>query len=125
MIIGVGTDLVEIGRIEQIIRRRGDRFLKMVFTAREIAYCEQKRIPAIHYAARFAAKESFFKSVGRGLGMGLSLREIEVTRNDRGKPEIHLYGGAKRIFDEKGGMVIHISLTHTRAHASAVVVVEA
>ena len=125
MIVGIGTDLVEIDRIERIIRRWGDRFLKMVFTAREITYCEQRRTPAVHYAARFAAKESFFKSVGSGLGMGLSLREIEVTRGDRGKPELQLHGQARRLIDERGGAMVHISLTHTGDYASAVVVVEA
>ena len=125
MIIGIGTDLVEVERIRRIIGKWGERFLKRVFTAGEIAYCERRRIPSVHYAARFAAKESCLKSLGAGFGMGVSPTEIEVKRSAEGSPMLQLHGRAQRIFDEKGGAVAHISLSHTREIAAAVVVIEA
>ena len=75
MIFGIGTDLVEVSRVEKILQKWGEKFLKKVFSQNEIEYCKKKAFPAIHFAARFAAKESFLKSLGIGLGMG------EVTRH--------------------------------------------
>jgi len=124
MIYGIGTDLVEINRIEKIIKRWGDRFTGKVFSQNEINYCENKAYPAIHYAARFAAKESFLKSLGIGLGMGVSLKDIEVINNPQGSPQLHMNEKIQGILDERGITAIHISMTHTREHAQAVVVLE-
>ena len=124
MIYGIGTDLVEISRIEKIIKRWGDRFTGKVFSQNEINYCENKAYPAIHYAARFAAKESFLKSLGIGLGMGVSLKDIEVINNPQGSPQLHMNEKIQGILEKRGITAIHISMTHTREHAQAVVVLE-
>jgi holo-[acyl-carrier protein] synthase len=124
MIYGIGTDLVEINRIANIIKKWGERFTGKVFSQNEINYCQNKAYPAIHYAARFAAKESFLKSLGIGLGMGVSLKDIEVINNPQGSPQLHMNEKIQAVLDERGITAIHISMTHTREHAQAVVVLE-
>lgn len=124
MIYGIGTDLVEISRIEKIIKRWGERFTEKVYSQKEIDYCQKKADPAIHYAARFAAKESFLKSLGIGLGMGVSLKDIEVVNTPQGSPQLHMNERIQMILDKHGVTTVHISMTHTREHAHAVVVLE-
>ncbi|OPY13810.1 MAG: Holo-(acyl-carrier-protein) synthase [Syntrophus sp. PtaB.Bin001] len=124
MIFGTGIDLVEIDRIEKIIQKWNIRFLNMVYSPYEICYCSNKAFPAIHYAARFAAKESFLKSLGMGLGMGIRLKDIEVKNNEHGKPILHLNGRARTILDDHGITSVHLSLSHTSKQAGAVVILE-
>ena len=124
MIHGIGTDFVEVYRIEKILQRWGDKFINKVFTLDEIKYCQNKAFPAVHYAARFAAKESFLKSLGIGLGMGINLREIEVINNPQGRPMLKINEKIKDGLDRSGITAIHISITHTREHAHAVVILE-
>jgi holo-[acyl-carrier protein] synthase len=124
MIYGTGIDIVEVQRMAGIIARRGNRFLERVFTPGEVAYCHKRALPAMHYAARFAAKESLLKSLGIGLGMGLSLQEIEVLSDQRGKPEVRLLGRAEGMLHRLGVSVAHLSLSHTRHSATAVVILE-
>lgn len=124
MIAGIGTDLVEIRRIGKIIDRWGARFTERVFSASENEYCEDRAVPAIHYAARFAAKEAFLKSLGIGLGMGIRMKEIEVRNSSLGKPELALYGGAAEMMQERRVVSSHLTLSHTREYAMAVVVLE-
>lgn len=107
-----------------IIARWGDRFVNRVFSPGEIEYCHKRALPAMHYAARFAAKESFLKSLGMGLGMGISLPEIEVVSDQRGKPEVRLRGGAAGMLQDLGVSAAHLSLSHTRQTATAVVILE-
>lgn len=124
MIYGIGTDLVEVGRIEKIIQRWGERFTEKVYSQNEIDYCTCKAYPAIHYAARFAAKESFLKSLGIGLGMGVSLKDIEVINNAQGNPQLKMNERIQKVLDTHGITSVHISMTHTREHAHAVVILE-
>jgi holo-[acyl-carrier protein] synthase len=124
MIYGIGTDLVEIGRMEKIIQRWGERFTEKVYSQNEIDYCTRKAYPAIHYAARFAAKESFLKSLGIGLGMGVSLKDIEVINNVQGSPQLKMNERIRKVLDTHGITSVHISMTHTREHAHAVVILE-
>lgn len=124
MIYGIGTDLVEVNRIEKIIQRWGERFTEKVYSQNEINYCQHKAYPAIHYAARFAAKESFLKSLNIGLGMGVSLKDIEVVNNAQGSPQLHMNERIQGVLDKRGITAVHISMTHTREHAQAVVVLE-
>ncbi len=124
MIAGMGIDLVEVRRIDRLLGKWGERFTGRFFVPGEIVYCGGKARPAIHYAARFAAKESFLKSLGIGLGMGVHLREIEVSRDRRGKPVLVLHGKAASMLKERGVTAVHLSLTHTAEHAAAVVVLE-
>ena len=124
MIIGVGTDALEIERMAASMKRRAKSFERRVFTEGEAAYCNRKKDSASSFAARFAAKEAMMKSLGRGLFQGMAFKDIEVVRGPRGKPSIMLYGGAKQIFDEMGGKSIQLSLTHSKGLAFAVVIVE-
>lgn len=124
MIHGIGTDLIEVSRIERILKKWGDRFLNRVYAHGEIEYCKNKAVPAIHFAARFAAKESFLKSLGIGLGMGVKLTDIEVTNNELGNPVLKIQERIGNILDNLGVTAIHVSMTHTREHAHAMVVLE-
>lgn len=124
MIYGMGTDLVEVSRIEKILKRWGEKFIARVYSPIETRYCKTKAFPSIHFAARFAAKESFLKSLGIGLGMGVSLKDIEVVNNEQGRPVMKLHRGAENRLREAGVTGVHVSVTHTRTHASAVVILE-
>ncbi|HYA13084.1 MAG TPA: holo-ACP synthase [Syntrophales bacterium] len=124
MIHGIGTDFVEVSRIEKILEKWGDRFIEKVYSHDEINYCQNKAFPAMHYAARFAAKESFLKSLGIGLGMGIKLKEIEVINNPQGRPVLKIHERIKDSLDKLGITAMHISITHTREHAHAVVILE-
>jgi holo-[acyl-carrier protein] synthase len=124
MICGIGIDLVENGRLEKIIEKRGVKFLNRVFSTGEIQYCGKHVQSSIHYGARFAAKESFLKSLGIGLGMGVNLKDIEVVHDKNGKPALALYGGAKAQIKKRKITKIHLSLTHTKKYATAIVLLE-
>lgn len=124
MIYGIGTDLVEVNRIGKIIERWGERFIKKIYSQNEIHYCQHKAYPVLHYAARFAAKESFLKSLGIGLGMGVSLKDIEVINNSQGSPQLCMNKKIQGILDKRGVTAVHLSMTHTREHACAIVVLE-
>lgn len=124
MIYGIGIDLVENDRIEKIIQKWGDKFLLRVFSDTEITYCKRHAQAAIHYGARFAVKESFLKAIGTGLGRGVKLLEIEVINEESGKPGIRLSGGAQEYVTRAGIAKIHLSITHTKNYASAMVLLE-
>ena len=124
MIVGMGTDLCEIRRVERSIERFGDRFLERIFTAGEIAYCMSKKGFAESFAARFAAKEAGAKALGTGISYGVSWQELEVRRALSGRPSLHLSGRAAELAEKAGVGAISLSLTHTREMALAVVVME-
>jgi holo-[acyl-carrier protein] synthase len=124
MVVGLGTDLTEIERVERSIARFGERFLERVYTEAEIAYCRSKRNFAESFAARFAAKEAGAKALGTGISRGVSWKELEVTRERSGKPGLRLHGRAAELAGALGVSCISLSLTHTREMAMAVVVME-
>lgn len=124
MVIGLGTDLIEIERIERSVARFGERFLERVFTPGEIAYCHAKRGSAESFAARFAAKEAGAKALGTGISRGVSWKEFEVKRAPGQRPELHLSGRAAEIARELGVNRMSLSLTHSREMSMAVVVAE-
>ena len=124
MVVGVGTDLMEIGRIKQSMARFGDRFLARVFTSAEIAYCQRKKNAAESFAARFAAKEAGAKALGTGISQGISWLELEVTRDPSGKPGLLLRGRAADRANVLGITRISLSITHSRESALAVVIME-
>jgi holo-[acyl-carrier protein] synthase len=124
MVIGIGTDLIEIARIEQSVARYGDRFLERVFTPAEIAYCRRKKNAAESFAARFAAKEAGAKALGTGISHGISWLELEVLREPTGKPTLALTGRAADRAQSLGVARISLSLTHSRTVSLAVVVME-
>lgn len=124
MIVGIGTDLVDVERMRDFHRRRGDRGLARVFTHRELDYCLHHADPAPSLAARFAAKEAFFKAVGTGWGVGGALLEVEVRRAGSGDPDLTVSGRAAQTLVGTGAVQIHVSLTHTAATAAAFVILE-
>ncbi|HXE06919.1 MAG TPA: holo-ACP synthase [Acidobacteriaceae bacterium] len=122
--IGLGTDLMEIARIEESILRFGDRFLGRVFTPGEIAFCQKKKKSAESFAARFAAKEAAAKALGTGISRGVSWQEIEVVRRAGERPEVLFHGRAAERSRALGVLSANISLTHSREIAMAVVILE-
>lgn len=123
MIFGIGTDIIEVLRIEEKLVRTED-FKQRLFTAREIAYCESRGKSAQHFAARFAAKEAFLKAMGSGWRGGFRFDEVEIVNNDDGKPEAQVHGKVKIFCDERGIDRIHVSLSHIKDLAKAIVVLE-
>ncbi len=124
-VLGVGLDLVDVPRMTKELAREGGGFRENVFVADEIAYCEGPGRPAVHYAARFAAKEAFFKALGTGWrGAGPTWTEVTVARNDLGRPDLVLSGEAADAARDLGVASIHLSLTHVASLAAAVVVLE-
>ena len=123
MIVGIGTDLLDVGRMAGELAREGAGFRDDVFTAAEIAYCEACAHPARHFAARFAAKEACWKALGVP-GDGVSLRDVEVEKEAAGPPRLVLRGRARVVAETLGGKRAHVSLSHTATLAQASVVLE-
>ena len=123
MILGIGTDIIEVARVAKEIGK-SDGFKERYFSAGEIAYCEPKHGKARNYAARFAAKEAFFKALGTGYRGGLAFKEVEIINGRLGKPEIFLRGKAKELCRKRKIRSIHVSLTHIKDYSSAVVITE-
>lgn len=124
MILGVGIDIVEVARVRRLHERFGERFMKRVFLPGETAYCLTYRQPAPHLAARFAAKEAVSKAFGTGIGAQLGWQDIEVGRRDSGQPYLVLSDAGQRLLTRLGGGQVHLSLSHTAEHATAVAVIE-
>lgn len=124
MIVGTGVDIAEVPRVAAAIERFGERFLKRIFTDAEINYCDSKHNRVERFAARFAAKEAALKAIGTGLRMGISWREVEVTRLPGGRPTISFHGVAGRFAAKLGTKHAHLSLSHTKEHAIAYVILE-
>ncbi len=124
MVLGLGTDLIEIARIEKSLERFGDQFANRVYTPGEIAYCQARKTAAESFAARFAAKEAGAKALGTGISRGVGWREFEVYRERGCAPQLLLHGRAAEIANALGITRLSLSLTHTRDMAMAVVVAE-
>jgi holo-[acyl-carrier protein] synthase len=124
MIYGIGIDLVENSRMERLVKKWGPKFLNRIFTPAEIAYCSKYTYSSTHYGVRFAAKESFLKALGMGLGDGVKLSEIEVVNDENGKPVLVLSGEAKAQIEKRQITQVHLSLTHTKSYSTAVVLLE-
>ena len=121
-IIGLGLDATDIPRIARTMARYGDRFLRRIFTADEIAYCTRRREPSIHFAGRFAAKEATMKALGTGRSRGVLWRDIEVVRRG-GPPQLRLHGGAARRLAAIGGQSTLLTITHSETLALAQVMI--
>ena len=123
MIIGIGTDIVELERVEKALA--GHAFSTRVFHTDECAYCESRgRQKAASYAARFAAKEAFVKAIGTGF-CGGTPADIEIRRGEGERPEIVLHGAYLAAAEAKKVSNIHLSMSHSRRYAVAQVVLEA
>jgi holo-[acyl-carrier protein] synthase len=110
-IIGFGLDATDIDRIAHTIERYGERFLHRIFTDDEVAYCMRRRVPAIHFAGRFAAKEAALKALGTGHSQVVRWRGIEVVRLG-GPPQLQFRGGAARRFTALAGQSSLLTITH-------------
>ena len=125
MVLGLGTDITEVHRIQASLERYGQPFLNRIYTVGEIAYCQaRKKTAAQSYAARFAAKEAAAKALGTGISRGVTWQELEVIRNRGEAPQILLLGRAAEIARARGITRLTLSLTHTTAIAMAVVIAE-
>lgn len=124
MILGTGVDIVNVGRIRESVERNGERFLGKLFLPAETEYCFSGAREYEHLAARFAAKEAFLKALGTGASQEAGFREIEVTRDERGRPGIRLHGRAAAFAAEKGVLRMHLSISHEKEFAIAQVVLE-
>ena len=121
MIIGLGTDIIEIERVKKAVGKKN--FLNNVFTKTEQNYCESRgKNSAASYAARFAAKEAFFKALGTGIFTKLT--DVEIINDERGAPKIFLHGKAKTLAESKCVEKIFISLSHSREFATAICIIE-
>lgn len=124
MILGTGIDLIEVERIRDSYARFGARFLKRILNPNEIAYCLSHKDPGPFLAARFAAKEAISKAFGTGIGAQLGWQDMEVGRKESGEPFVILHGNGQTLLAERGARIIHLSLSHTAAHATAMAVLE-
>jgi holo-[acyl-carrier protein] synthase len=122
MILGLGTDIVEIERIRAMIERHGEIFLKRCFTADEIAYADKHRDAALRFAGRWAAKEAVVKVLGTGFVKGITFHDIEVRSLDSGQPCIQLSGGAQEIAAGLGISSVLITISHANLYATATAV---
>jgi len=117
-VIGLGLDATEIDRIAAAITRYGERFLRRVFTEREIEYCNRRRVPAVHFAGRFAAKEAGMKALGTGHTQNVLWRDVEVVRGG-GPPRLEFHGGAAKRFAALGARGSLLTITHCETLALA------
>jgi holo-[acyl-carrier protein] synthase len=124
MIVGTGVDITETSRIEEALRRHGERFAKRVYTPPEIAYCAKFKNPGERLAARFAAKEAAFKALGTGWGEGVRWVDVEITHSPGGKPELILRGQAEMIARRLGVTRTAVSIAHSDRFVVAQVIFE-
>lgn len=124
MIVGIGVDIIEIERVREAVQNGGERFINRVYTVAEQEFCRARIDPIPHFAVRFAAKEALFKALGTGWAKGLSWQDVEVQRNDPEKPNLVLRGAAQKQSVASGVQRVHLSLSHSRNSAIALVILE-
>ena len=124
MIAGIGVDIVDISRIQGLLDRYGERFLRRVYTEAETAYAMGGANSAERLAGRFAVKEAMMKAIGTGKSQGILWRDVETVRGRFGKPEVRLHGQARKWAKELGGGAAHASITHDGGKAVAFVILE-
>lgn len=125
MIISIGIDIIEVGRVRDTLNRT-PRFAERVFTPRERAYCDGRgaQVAAQRYAARFAAKEAALKALGTGWSTGITWQDIEIITQENGAPLIQFHNRAREVYERRGATAAHLSLSHTAEHAIATVILE-
>lgn len=124
MIFGIGTDIVEVSRIEDSLARFGDAFAQRILTKQEWLSFQQSKTQARFLAKRFAAKEAFAKALGTGLREPATFQNIGVTHDDLGKPVLDLAPTLQALLDKKGILQQHLSISDEKALAAAFVVLE-
>jgi len=125
-IFGIGTDIVNIQRMKQVLKKKNSNFKKNIFSKKEVVYCEKKKHPHSFFAKRFAAKEAVSKALGTGIRKGINFKDIEVFNDSFGKPSILLKGSAatflkKKIKNKK--YFIYLSLSDDAPWAQATVII--
>ncbi len=123
MVYGTGIDIIEVSRIQSVMEK-DIGFREKIFTPGEISYCEKMKNKYQHYAARFSAKEAFMKAIGTGWRFGIRFNDIDVYHDEFGKPLIRLTGKAEELAHQERISKIHVSLSHVKEVATAVVIVE-
>jgi holo-[acyl-carrier protein] synthase len=118
-VIGTGIDIVETTRIRESLEKFGDRFLNRCFLPDEVAYCQSMKFPALHLAARFAAKEAISKAFGTGIGHQLGWKDMEIRKHDTGEPYVVLHGKGEELAHERGVTGFFVSLSHCKEYAAA------
>jgi holo-[acyl-carrier protein] synthase len=124
MIAGIGTDIVAIERFQRFIDANNNALLERVFKEGELSACSARKNSAACYAARFAAKEAFLKALGTGLADGLSWQDMEVVKDQHGKPDLLLSGRALELFRARKLGKLFLSLSHDGGSAIAMVILE-
>ena len=125
-IFGIGTDIVNIKRMDNLLKRRGLSFKNKIFSKKEISYCLRKKNPSAFFAKRFAAKEAFSKALGTGIRKGIKLKDIEVSNNIHGKPFIFIKGSLQKFLKKKfknKKYYIYLSLSDDIPWAQATVII--
>ena len=122
MMLGLGTDIVEIVRIGEMIERHGELFLERVYTEKEVAYCQKRASSYQHFAGRWAAKEAVLKALGTGWAKGISWRDIEVVTLPSGQPRVLVHGAVLELSEQAGITGYLLSISHCRSHATATAV---
>ena len=125
-IFGIGTDIVNIKRMDRALKKYGFNFKSKIFSKKEIIYCEKKKNSSAFYAKRFAAKEAFSKALGTGIRKGVNLKNIEISNNIHGKPFILLKGRVANYLKKKVKTKkydIHLSLSDDKPWAQATVII--
>jgi holo-[acyl-carrier protein] synthase len=124
MILGLGIDIIEVGRIESSYAKFGERFLERILHPGEIRYCLSHRAPGPFLAVRFAAKEAISKAFGTGIGAQLGWRDMEVARKESGEPFVIMHEKGRELMTARGATSLRISLSHTQNYAAAVAILE-
>jgi len=124
MIAGIGVDIVDIARIQALLDRYGERFLRRVYTGAETAYAMRGANTAERLAGRFAVKEAVMKALGTGKSQGILWRDVETVPGRFGKPEVRLHGQAVRWARMRDGGTVQVSITHDGGKAMAFVILE-
>jgi holo-[acyl-carrier protein] synthase len=119
VIVGLGTDIVEVRRIERMIERHGEAFLQRIFTPAEIGYCQQRRFASEPFAGRWAAKEAVMKVLGTGFIQGTHFQEIEILSEESGRPRVLLHGSTAALAKQLGIDQILVTMSHSREYATA------
>jgi holo-[acyl-carrier protein] synthase len=118
-VTGIGVDIVETARIRDSLEKFGDRFLNRCFLPEEIAYCRSMKFPALHFAARFAAKEAISKAFGTGIGKQFGWRDMEIRKRDSGEPYVELHGKGVELAQARGVTEVLVSLSHCQEYSAA------
>lgn len=124
MILGTGIDIVEVQRVEAAHKKFGLKFLQRFLLPGELEYCLSHKSPGPFLAARFSGKEAISKAFGTGIGAKLAWHDMEIRRKKSGEPYVVLHGKGNTLLRKRGGRIVHLSLSHTAQHATAVAILE-